>query len=47
VLGTAWNIVEEEVRRTMGERVSRDMLEKNVVALRAGYDAAEGGRGGR
>jgi pyruvate ferredoxin oxidoreductase gamma subunit len=47
VLGTSWNIVEEEVRRTMGERMSKEMLDKNVQALRAGYDAAKGGRGAR
>lgn len=47
VLGTAWNFVEEEVCRTMGERISKEMLDKNVTALRAGYDAAKGVRGGR
>lgn len=43
VLGTAWNIVEEEVRRTMGERISKEMLDKNIAALRAAYDAAKKG----
>ncbi len=43
VLGTEWSIVEEEVRRAMGERMSREMLDKNVAALRAAYDAAKKG----
>lgn len=47
VLGTAWNLVEEEVRRTMGERMPKDMLDKNVNALRAGYNAVKEVRGGR
>lgn len=42
VLGTEWKIVEEEVRRAMGDRMSKDMLEKNVAALRAAYEAAKG-----
>ncbi len=46
VLGTAWNIVEEEVRRTMGERISREMLDKNIAALRAAYEAARKEVGG-
>jgi len=46
VLGTAWSIVEEEVRRTMGERISKEMLDKNITALRAAYDAAKKGVAG-
>lgn len=47
VLGTAWKLVEEELRETMGQRLSKDMLEKNVVGLRAGYDAAKEVSGAR
>lgn len=41
-LGTEWRIVEEEVRRAMGDRMSKDMLDKNVAGLRAAYEAAKG-----
>ncbi|QAA77159.1 MAG: Pyruvate:ferredoxin oxidoreductase, gamma subunit [Candidatus Bipolaricaulis sibiricus] len=41
VLGTAWNLVEEEVRRTMGERISNEMLDKNIAALRVAYETAK------
>ncbi|MCR4392615.1 MAG: 2-oxoacid:acceptor oxidoreductase family protein, partial [Candidatus Acetothermia bacterium] len=47
VLGTEWRLAEGELRETMGEKVSREVLEKNVAALRAGYDAVKGVRGGR
>ncbi|MDD5453830.1 MAG: 2-oxoacid:acceptor oxidoreductase family protein [Candidatus Bipolaricaulis sp.] len=47
VLGTPWELVEEEVRATMGERMSRDMLEKNIAALRMAYEAAKGASHGR
>ncbi|MBC7093354.1 2-oxoacid:acceptor oxidoreductase family protein [Candidatus Bipolaricaulota bacterium] len=47
VLGTEWKLAEEELRETMGEKLSHEVLEKNVAALRAGYEAAKGVRGGR
>ncbi|MCX7750113.1 MAG: 2-oxoacid:acceptor oxidoreductase family protein [Candidatus Bipolaricaulota bacterium] len=42
VLGTEWPIVEEEVRRAMGDRMGKEMLEKNIAALREAYAAAKG-----
>lgn len=41
VLGTPWQLVEEEVRETMGKRISAEMLAKNIAALRTAYDAAK------
>ncbi len=41
VLGTPWPIVEEEVRRAMGDRMGREMLDKNIAGLRAAYEAVQ------
>ncbi|MGC9529043.1 MAG: 2-oxoacid:acceptor oxidoreductase family protein [Candidatus Bipolaricaulaceae bacterium] len=43
-LGTDLKVAEEELRQTLGHRLSADMVDKNVTALRAGYDAAKGAR---
>jgi len=47
VLGSAMETAEEEVRQTMGAKLSTDILEKNLVALRGGYEAAKGVHVGR
>lgn len=47
VLGCELQVVEDEVRETMGAKLSSDILDKNLVALRGGYDAAKGVSVGR
>ncbi len=47
VLGCELQLVEDEVRDTMGAKLSSDILDKNLVALRGGYDAAKGVHVGR
>ncbi len=47
VLGTPWELVEEEVRATLGERIGRDVLAKNIAALRTAYETARGASDGR
>jgi pyruvate ferredoxin oxidoreductase gamma subunit len=41
VLGTDYALAEAELRAALGGRLSKDMLEKNVQAFRAGYEAAK------
>lgn len=41
LLGTDYNLAEAELREALGGRLSRDMLEKNLQAFRAGYEAAK------
>lgn len=47
VLGTPWQLVEEEVRETMGARIPPAMLAKNIAALRTAYETAKEGSDGR
>ncbi len=41
-LGSDLKVVEDEVRQTMGAKLSEEILEKNLVALRGGYEAGKG-----
>ncbi len=41
-LGSDLEVVEDEVQQTMGGKLSKDILEKNLVALRGGYEAGKG-----
>lgn len=41
VLGTDYALAEAELREALGGRLGKDMLEKNLQAFRAGYEAAE------
>lgn len=40
-LGTDYDLAEAELRETLGARLSKDMLDKNLRAFRAGYEAAK------
>lgn len=42
ILGTEFAIAEAELRNVLGKRLSHDLVEKNVAALRAGYEQAKG-----
>lgn len=42
VLGTDLGLAEEELREHLGHRLSSQVVDKNVAALRAGYAAVEG-----
>ncbi len=44
-LGTDYNLAEAELREALGGRLGKDMLEKNLQAFRAGYEAAKKGVG--
>ena len=44
VLGTDPKLSEEELRDTLSKRLSEELVEKNLVAFRAGYEAAKGAR---
>jgi len=35
-------LAEAELRESLGERLSKDLLEKNLKAFRAGYEAVKG-----
>jgi len=41
-LGSDLQVVEDEVRETMGGKLSKEILDKNLVALRGGYEAGKG-----
>lgn len=41
ILGTNYELAEAELREALGGRLSKDMLEKNLAAFRAGYEAAK------
>lgn len=41
VLGTDYALAEAELREALGGRLSQEMLEKNLQAFRAGYEAAK------
>lgn len=41
LLGTDYALAEAELREALAGRLSRDMLEKNILAFRAGYEAAK------
>lgn len=42
VLGTDSRLSEEELRDTLSKRLSEELVEKNLAAFRAGYEAAKG-----
>jgi Pyruvate/2-oxoacid:ferredoxin oxidoreductase gamma subunit len=42
ILGTDLGLAEEELREHLGHRLSSQVVEKNVAALRAGYAAVKG-----
>jgi pyruvate ferredoxin oxidoreductase gamma subunit len=42
ILGTDYALAEAELRESLGERLSKDLLEKNLKAFRAGYEAVKG-----
>ena len=44
VLGTDPKLAEEELRATLSKRLSEELVEKNLAAFRAGYEAAKGAR---
>ncbi|MFN3346759.1 MAG: 2-oxoacid:acceptor oxidoreductase family protein, partial [Candidatus Bipolaricaulaceae bacterium] len=41
ILGTDYALAEAELREALGGRLGKDMLEKNLQAFRAGYEAAK------
>ena len=44
VLGTEPQLAEEELKGTLAKRLPPEIVEKNLQAFRAGYEAAKGAR---
>ena len=44
VLGTDPDLAAEELKATLAKRLPPEVVEKNIQAFRAGYEAAKGAR---